>query len=422
MKKRRLFSVDAILIMALAVLFASCMIGDDEKKQEIVEDPLANLEQYYISGRILDKSGNALEGVAVALSNGISGKTDMTGLFMLKVNAKGTYKLNLEKTGYLGLEVDASFDANAENRSSMTFSIVMSKFSQAVIVTGKENEPVRISDDVRATTYVEIMPGSVSKSTPIAVTAFTELISPIIVSGNKQIITALETTYFEPTGTNFNNSVVLSVNNSVNTNIYFEDLGLAYKESETSNWGMLDTKVHFNQETNRYETEIDHFSSYAVTLRAEKIVSAENMSEINIELKKDNTGNMEAIRDFKIEFNEAAGWNFTENLDTSIKNALSGISGSDLTGMATMIQNCVISIESGKPGFYKIPHSLTTNISGNYIMYYSNRAKYCNTQYKFKVNYKNSSKTITVKVKRYTGMKETYTNQDASKHSGGGGA
>lgn len=421
MKKKQLTSASAILMIVWALIFTGCS-RDDEKKPEIVEDPLANFEQYYISGKIQDKSGGPLEGVSVTLSNGTSGKTDVTGLFMLKLQAKGIYKLNFDKSGYLGLEVDVPFDAKAANRSSMNFTLLMSKFSQKTTVTGTENEPVRILDDVKKSTYIEVIPESVSQATPISVTAYTELISPVIDPGsNEQIITALETTRFEPSGTKFSSPAVLSVSNTVDTDVYFEDLGLAYKNAETSAWGMLDTKVHFNRETNRYETELNHFSSYAVTLRAEKVISSEDLSETNIELKKDNSGNMDAIHDFKIEFNEIAGWNFTESLDTSVKNALSGVSEDNLAGLVKMIQDCVISIESGKPGFYQIPHSLTTNISGNYIMYYKNQARFCNIQYKFKVNYKNSDKVITAKVKRYTGMKETYTNQDASRHSGGEG-
>lgn len=424
MKKKQFLSISVFMMLISTFLFASCMISDDEKKPEIVDDPLAKTEEYYISGKILDNSGNALEGVIVNSSNGISAKTDMTGGFKLKLSAKSTYKLTFDKQGYLGVTASVTFAANAPNRSSMNLSLLMSKISQAVRVTGTEDRSIIIPDDVKTTTYVEVVPGAVSKATDFSVTVYTEPIAvlPVVPGSSQQITPALETAYFEPSGTTFAKPIIFSVNNPVEADIYFENLSLAYKKMGASTWETQNTMVNFIPGTNRYETELKHFSSYSIMLKANRVISAENTSETNVDLKKDNTGNIEAIRDFKIEFNETAGWNFSESLDTSIKNALTGISGSNLNGISKMIQDCVASLEGGKPGFYKISHSLTTNISGNYIVYYINKAKFCDIQYKFNVNYKKSNKTITVKVKRYTGMKETYTNKDSSQHSGGSGS
>lgn len=424
MKKKQFLPISVFMILISTFLFASCLISDDEKKPEKIDDPLAKTEEYYISGRTFDTSGNALEGVAVTLSNGVSTKTDMTGMFVLKLNTKDTYKLTFNKDSYLELTTTATFPANAANRSSMNLSLIMSKISQSTTVTGTEENSVKILDDVKTSTYVEVMPGTVSNSTDISITVYTEPIAvlPVVPGSSQQIAPALETAYFEPSGTTFDKPIVFSVNNPVEADIYFENLSLAHKKKGATNWETQTTMVNFIPGTNRYETELKHFSSYSIMLEANRVISAENTSETNLDLKKDNTGNMEAIRDFKIEFNETAGWNFSEPLDTSIKNVLTGISGSNLTGISKMIQDCVASLEGGKPGFYKIAHSLTTNISGNNIMYYINRAKFCDIQYEFNVNYKKSSKTVTVKVKRYTGMKETYTNKDSSQHSGGSGS
>lgn len=423
MKKKQFLSVSVITMLISTFLFTSCRASDDEKKPEIVDDPLAKTEEYYISGRILDNSGDVLEGVIVNSSNGISVKTNVTGMFALKLNAKGTYKLTFSKENHLDLTTTATFSATDKNRSSMNLSLVMSKISQSTTVMGTEQESVKIPDAVKPSTHVEVMPGTVSKTTDFSVTVYKEPIAilPTAPGSSQQITPALETAYFEPSGTTFNKPIIFSINNPVEADIYFENLTLAYKKKGDTTWEIQKTKVNLTPETNRYETELKHFSSYSIMLNADRVISAENVSETNLELKKDNTGNMEAIRDFKIEFDETAGWDFSENLDTSIRNALTGISESNLTGLSNMIEDCVASLEGGKPGFYKIAHSLTTNISGNYIVYYTNRAKYCDIQYIFNVNYKKSSKTITVKVKRYTGMKETYTNKDANQHSGGNG-
>ena len=424
MKKKQFLSMGIFMMLISTILFTSCMISDDEKKPEKVDDPLAKTEEYYLSGRIFDHSGNALEGVTVTLSNGLSGKTDMTGMFILKLNARGTYKLTFSKESYLELTTTATFSPTAANRSSMNLSLVMSKLSQPTTVTGKEQAPVKIPDTIKPSTYVEVVPGAVSGSTDISVTVYTEPVAllPTVPGSSQQISPALETAYFEPSGTTFAKPILFSVNNPVEADIYFENLSLAYKKMGATSWETQNTMVNFIPETNRYETELKHFSSYSILLKADRVISTENANETNADLKKDNTGNMEAIRDFKIEFSETAGWNFSESPDTSIKNALTGISGSNLTGLSKMMQDCIASLEGGKPGFYKIPHTLTTNISGNNILFYINKARYCDIQYKFKVNYKKSSKVITVKVKRYTGMKETYTNKDSNQHSGGGGS
>lgn len=424
MKKKHFFAADVIIMIVSAFLLTGCMIGDDEKKPEIVEDPLATTEEYYISGKIQGSNESALEGVTVKTDNDVSVVTDGMGLYTLKLTTKGAYALTFEKEGYLTINTKATFAANAANRSALNFSLVMSKKSSPVTVESTEEETVVIPDENKETTYVEIPPKAVTEKTNISITSYLEpiVVETVVPGSNKQVSPALETAYFEPTGTQFTQPVVFAVANKAEKDNYFEELSLYHKSSENSDWVLeSSTPVVFNIDANRYETKLTHFSSYSIKIKSTKNTSNENATEINATIKKDNSGNISAIRDFKIEFNEKAGWAFTEEPEVSIKNSLNGISNNSAKGLAEMVRVCVSMLEGGYPGYYTIPHSLTTNISGNSILFYVNKAKYCDLQYTFKIKHKKESKTIKVKVKRYTGMKETYTNQSADQHSGGGG-
>jgi hypothetical protein len=63
-----------------------------------------------------------------------------------------------------------------------------------------------------------------------------------------------------------------------------------------------------------------------------------------------------------------------------------------------------------------VAHELIAGISGNHILYYLNQAKYCEKTYTFKIS---GGRTVTITLKFYTGMQITYTNVEASQHSGG---
>lgn len=92
-----------------------------------------------------------------------------------------------------------------------------------------------------------------------------------------------------------------------------------------------------------------------------------------------------------------------------------GVNATDAKGMASMI-NSAIEAQEGTTGTYKVNHELVAGISGNHILYYLNQAKYCEKKYTFKIS---GGRTVTITLKFYTGMKITYTNVEASQHSGG---
>ena len=64
---------------------------------------------------------------------------------------------------------------------------------------------------------------------------------------------------------------------------------------------------------------------------------------------------------------------------------------------------------------YTVNKTFTAHVSGDYILYFSCKAKYVEKEYTFSI----AGKKVTVKVKHYLGVEFVYTNQSSSMHGGG---
>ena len=93
--------------------------------------------------------------------------------------------------------------------------------------------------------------------------------------------------------------------------------------------------------------------------------------------------------------------------------------GAEDEKLAAAIEAQIQSTE-GNPLVYTVERVLKTNISGNSILYYQNKAKYCTKTYTFKIMANGVKKNVTIALKCYTGSEEKYTNQSSDQHSGGG--
>ena len=71
--------------------------------------------------------------------------------------------------------------------------------------------------------------------------------------------------------------------------------------------------------------------------------------------------------------------------------------------------------EGGSEGVYTVNKTFTAHVSGDYILYFSCKAKYIKKEYTFSI----AGKKVTVKVKHYLGVEFVYTNQSSSMHGGG---
>ncbi len=173
----------------------------------------------------------------------------------------------------------------------------------------------------------------------------------------------------------------------------------------------------YDSETNSYKFTLPAGASlsgkYSMRVKSSKTTGKELVGETNKEEKKSNEGNMTAIPEYKINFEATAGWEYTVSPEKALMNA--GVDAADAQGMATTI-NSAIEAQEGTTGTYKVAHELIAGISGNHILYYLNQAKYCEKTYTFKIS---GGRTVTITLKFYTGMQITYTNVEASQHSGG---
>lgn len=87
-------------------------------------------------------------------------------------------------------------------------------------------------------------------------------------------------------------------------------------------------------------------------------------------------------------------------------------------GFAREIQNIVTAYVGCKGfvyGVYTVNKTFTAHVSGDYILYFSCKAKYVEKEYTFSI----AGKKAVAKVKHYLGTDFIYTNQSASMHGGG---
>ena len=119
--------------------------------------------------------------------------------------------------------------------------------------------------------------------------------------------------------------------------------------------------------------------------------------------KYDNSGNMNAVKDFKIAYKAKIGSEVTSGFDANLNANL------------VSLMNNAVSSQAGTNGVSTVDYEATANISGNNIMYYKVENTYVTTTYTFDLTSGKASTTI----KTYTGTKVTYTQESADKHSGG---
>ena len=122
------------------------------------------------------------------------------------------------------------------------------------------------------------------------------------------------------------------------------------------------------------------------------------------------------LRDGKVEKSEVLnaknGWTYTTSPATAL--AAKGASQK----LAAAIER-YIELQEGKEGVYETATELTTNISGNHVLYYGNKANILAKTYTFHVMINGQSTPVEVNLNSYNGYTEEYTNGPISQHSGG---
>lgn len=403
-----------ILVMALLLGFAgagftSCAIKDNEKKAEMVEDPIQATTEYYINGKVVDENGNNLSGVNVSAGEVVA-KTAADGTFSLTVNETGSYNMAASMDGYLKVSGTVAVPQNATNRSSYNTSFIMTKKAASVTVDADNTTDVVINNGNKVNDMSEVKSG-VAVAIPAATEnikgaeiSVTEYVPEVSEEANQKQEAPVANIYVEAPENIPAEGVTLAIVNPVERGKSTFESFKVYKSTATRNSegfneignAVLDDKNNFSIQLTGGNLAGDY--SFRVKYNSSSTTGKETVSG-----EKDNSGSMNAIRDYKISYTEKIGWEYTD--ETVF----------DDPEVEKLIKSAIKSAQ-GAEGVTSISKSLTTNISGNHILYYTVDNNYTETTYKFVMT---GGKNVTVKTKAYTGTKLNYQIVSADQHSGG---
>lgn len=435
MKKNRLISWGLLLCAAILSL-NSCTFGDDEKDIEIVDDPMVKTVQYFIVGTVFDTdTESALAGVTVKTGD-TSVTTDNNGRYEIIVDTKKTYQLEFSKDNkYVKVTADATIASGAPNRSMVTLGVKMKAISEHVTIRSESASEIIVSDKGEgdhedASTTIHVPAGASEEECSISITPYEapQHATTTVETGTKNILVALKNVAIETSKTTeFKKELTVTVKNLASPNAYFDPgtMELWSIDEPTrapAGWEKEETVIKWNNGNYSFNTH-KLKSKYTLEIYTERQIGAENNSEYNLvngqtELKVDNSGNANAIRDIDITVEAKTGWNFTVSPAQALTTA--GVTGDDQTKMAATIKNIIETQEGGFAQIYTVTQNLKASVSGNHIMYYRNRAKFCEKTYIFDIVVQGGKNTTaSVKVKAYTGSEEIYQNEQATQHSGG---
>ena len=406
MRTNKFFKTGLLLFVASLGLI-SC--GDDDKEPEIVVDPVSENVEYYIEGKVVADNA-ALDGVSVTAGEATA-TTDENGQYSLTVKDKKTYTVSFAKEGYRTVS-DASVEIakNATNKSLIALNVTMSK--EGVPVTVNPEEEAVITDkgegEIKGATSALIVPaGAVSATTDIALTPYWEVSAINETPGvKKEAVAILNIAITSSQDVALNENVDLFVANTDLSGTYYFDEVEVYEKANARAIG--DWKKYadaaFDKATNSYIAAIKKGSSlnkdYSIRVKSEKNVSAVKEDEILKEGSYSNAGNMSATT-YDIPYTAKLGWEISA-------------SGLD-EGALSLVKAAIAAQEGGSEGVYTVNKTFTAHVSGDYILYFSCKAKYVEKEYTFSI----AGKKVTVKVKHYLGVEFVYTNQSSSMHGGG---
>ena len=406
MRTSKFFKTGLLLFVASLGLI-SC--GDDDKEPEIVVDPVSENVEYYIEGKVVADNA-ALDGVSVTAGEATA-TTDENGQYSLTVKDKKTYTVSFAKKGYRTVS-DASVEIakNATNKSLIALNVTMSK--EGVPVTVNPEEEAVITDkgegEIKGATSALIVPaGAVSATTDIALTPYWEVSAINETPGvKKEAVAILNIAITSSQDVALNENVDLFVANTDLSGAYYFDEVEVYEKTNARAIG--DWKKYadaaFDKATNSYIATIKKGSSlnkdYSIRVKSEKNVSETKNDEILREDSYSNAGNMSATT-YDIPYTAKLGWEISA-------------SGLD-EGALSLVKAAIAAQEGGSEGVYTVNKTFTAHVSGDYILYFSCKAKYVEKEYTFSI----AGKKVTVKVKHYLGVEFVYTNQSSSMHGGG---
>lgn len=408
------FMTMALLLAAASAGMSSCSVSDNEKSPEQVEDPIKDAVEYYIVGKVT-ANNSALSGVTVSTSGLDAVTTDANGQFTLTVEEQKEYTLEFAKDGYLKASTIVKL-SGLSNRSSVAVSVQMTQkaaeedipANQNVLVEANStNHTTEVSNAANAdavaniaTVGAYIPKETIEAGTKISMTQYVPEVTSTQVAQNSSA--PVMAVYVETIGEDITattaNPVVLSVKNPTTDGTHFESMEV-YADATSRASANLGT-ANYNATTQSYDLELTSGTlSGSYEFRVSYTRTATAKTSVIKEGKVDNSGNFEAKKDVTIAYSAQMGWTYT---------------AAPTGGLTNLMKNAIASQE-GTEGTYTMNYEEVTNVSGNSIMYWKAENKYNEVTYTFTLN----NGTATAKLKKYTGVAFTYTNETANQHSGG---
>lgn len=410
----------AMLIAASCGAMTSCSVSDNEKTVEVVDDPIKDVVEYYISGKVTEGTAT-LSGVNIDV-NGTTATTDANGQFSVTVSEKGDYTVKASKDGYLAVNgMTATIPTNASNRASVAVSISMTKKAAAVALPKTDKAIVVTTSTATADANMSSVEKGAGVEIPAAVAAeieegttvsMTEYVpeqeTTTSAQGSEEISASIMNVYIETSKDIPAEGVKVAVKNPVSTSGASSFKTVDVYGSAASRAGETYAKIGeatLNTETNSYEftlTEGKLAGDYSFRISAKRTVSAAQEESIT-NGKVDNSGNFEAKKDVEIAYSAPMGWTYTQGFD------------SKLDANLTALMKNAVNAQEGAEGTYKVNYKQVTNVSGNSIMYFNAKSVYVTVNYTFTL----TNQEVKVALKKYTGSKLDYSNESADQHSGG---
>lgn len=411
MKTNKIMVVVMMLAMAGAT-FTSCSKNDDEKMAEIVDDPIKDTVEYYINGKVVANDGSAISGVTVSTGDQ-SVKTDAEGNFALTVTGIDTYAVVATMDNYLKATVNVTVPQNAKNRASFNTSFILTKKVSAVSVAADNTADVVIATATNSN--VESMNNVTSglavgipanneglAGSEISVTEYVDEVSKDKADKNEAAVSNI---YVETSNDIKAEGITLAVTNPAKSGeATFESFKVYKKTASRSGEGENHIGDATLNEDGKFEVKLTDGNlagdySFRVNYTSSTTTGKETQTG-----EMDNSGSLNAVNGYQITYTEKLG-------STS---SISGLSDSE-SGVMGMIENTVKSSQ-GATSVSETTKTLTTNISGNHILYYTIDNNYTVTTYTYTLT---GGKTVTAEVKTYTGTTVNYQIVSADQHSGG---
>lgn len=325
----------AILIVSFAGL-TSCATKDP------VPTPEPQPAKYTIKGQVMNQMTNTpLAGVLVTMGI-LSQTTNATGSFEFKdLTTAGKYTLAFTKADFFNSTYSIEFQSAPLN-STLTYnlSVTMVPYVPGVTpISFAGGGSINITGTIPAT--LSIPSGTVvtdkNGATVSGTINITAVVNPDIISGSLNN-PGIGVFRFEPSGLQFSNPLYLVVDNPL-TAYRFTHIHLEYFNQTLGQWEIKTTPVTYNSTTNKYATNIFHFSIYKVAAGITRTYMGATLENVNVINNNIENRSLLPVTITQIQVQRKNGYYYEPTVVAALN--AKGITGADATALKTWIEDAI---------------------------------------------------------------------------------